>query len=223
MKAKLKDDKQALTEAKLEERLSKGKLSTDDLKLFEDDELRFLGPFMTKKLNELKGVEFDDFCEKVEAITPVDTKNQIWYRTHNTILSTIARLMQDYGRMPAPYEIAHEAQLSSNSVEKHLSEYAKNKKHADTKDRFEFMTSKVLARVFKYAVNGDMRAAKLYFDVVGNLGTNGSSIVNTQNNYIQINQFKLSQETVQQLTPEQLEQVEIVLKQVVNKPLEARQ
>jgi hypothetical protein len=211
--------KQQETEMKIQEMLGKGKLRKEDIKLFEDDQLKHLGPFFTKKLNELKGDAFDDFYDKIEAIVPHDTKNQLWERTHNNIVSAISTFMQDNGRMPSPFEIANKAELSVYSVKKHLKDYSKDDRYLNTIHRFEFMTSKVLAKVFKFAVNGDMRAAKLYFDVVGSLSGNSISntLVNTQNNYIQINQLKLSQEIIQQLNEDQLGQIESVLKNVVPK------
>ena len=55
--------------------------------------------------------------------------------------------------------------------------------------QFKFMTSKVLARIFHFAVNGDVAAAKLYFSVMGNLNNGQSSnntLIQNQNNFIQI-------------------------------------
>jgi hypothetical protein len=83
------------------------------------------------------------------------------------------------------------------------------------------MTLKVLAKVFQFAVNGDTGAAKLYFNVMGCLNngqsTNGTLIQN-QNNYIQINGTVLSQETIKNLNPEQLYTIESIWKTVLPNP-----
>ncbi|MEX1187610.1 MAG: hypothetical protein WED33_00020 [Bacteroidia bacterium] len=63
------------------------------------------------------------------------------------------------------------------------------------------MASKVLAKVFNFAVNGDMVAPKLYFSVMGAIdkGQNSkNTLMQNQNNYIQINGTVLSQESVRQ-------------------------
>ena len=61
------------------------------------------------------------------------------------------------------------------------------------------MTSKVLGKVFYFAVNGDVRACKLYLEFMGNMnGLTGNTTINTQNNFIQINGTVLSQETIKQ-------------------------
>ena len=60
-----------------------------------------------------------------------------------------------------------------------------------------------------------MRAAKLYFDVTGNLSKPEpeNTPIKTQNNYIQINGMILSQENIKNLLPEQVLQIEGILKQ----------
>jgi hypothetical protein len=77
------------------------------------------------------------------------------------------------------------------------------------------MTSKLLAKVYQFAVNGDTAAAKLYFNVMGflNNGQNtNNTLVQNQNNFIQINGILLNQETIKQLDPEQLNAIETILK-----------
>jgi hypothetical protein len=74
------------------------------------------------------------------------------------------------------------------------------------------MAPKMLAKVFKFASKGDMRAARLYFEMVGVLNTQQSNaVVNEQNNYIQINNTILSQANLKQLTAEQLNQIESII------------
>lgn len=123
--------------------------------------------------------------------------------------------MNEYGSMPSKNQIAAKTELSRQTVHKHLKEYTSDPRFLEQIEQFRFMTSKVLAKVYQFAINGDMRAAKLYFEVVGNLSAN-PTVVNTQNNYIQINEFKLTQESIKQLKPEQLQRVEDLLKQMVS-------
>jgi len=74
------------------------------------------------------------------------------------------------------------------------------------------MSHNILANVFKYAVKGDMKAARLYLEMVGAINKpQNNSVVNQQNNYIQINNTILSQENLKQLTAEQLNQIESII------------
>ena|GEM_PF-3903188 len=72
----------------------------------------------------------------------------------------------------------------------------------------------ITAKVFTYAVNGDIAAAKLYFNIIGYSAEPNNVL--TQNNYIQINNTVLSQKDIAKLTPEKLE----ILEQVLNSTTE---
>jgi uncharacterized protein YbaP (TraB family) len=60
-----------------------------------------------------------------------------------------------------------------------------------------------------------MKAARLFLETSSDKQSHTS--IGQQNNYIQINQFKLSQEVIKQLSTDQLKQIENVLQEVVSK------
>ena len=125
--------------------------------------------------------------------------------------------MEDYGKMPTKNQISEEAGLSRQTISKHLKDYQSHPLYAEEMRKFKFMADRVLAKVYKIAVsNSDVKAARLYFEVLGCLGNQSglNTTINTQNNFIQINQTKLSQETIRQLNPDQLLQMEEILKTV---------
>jgi hypothetical protein len=60
---------------------------------------------------------------------------------------------------------------------------------------------------------GDIGAAKLYFNVMGHLQpTPSNTLIQYQNNYIQINVTILSQESIKSLISEKLNSIECFLK-----------
>lgn len=188
-------------------------------KLLNFKQKQVLGQVLTKKLNELKSDDRDDFLEKIEEIIPTDTKNQLWESNHYQIISAMTKYIEEYGRMPTKNRISEDTGLSRQTIHKHLKDYSEHPLFAEQLKQFRFIADRVLTKVIKAASLGDMKAARLYFDVMGNFGNQfgGNTTINTQNNYIQINQTKLSQEIVKQLSPEQLNQIEAVL-QTVSKP-----
>jgi hypothetical protein len=201
------------TDAKIKKALSLEQITHKDLEDFSEKESDSLMELLTEKFNELKGAERDRFYQKIEPITGEGTKNQIWESNHNQITWAISALMQEYGRMPTNTEIAIKTELSRQTVHKHIKEYKTHSLFLETREQFEFLSSKVLSKVFTFAVNGDMRAAKLYFDMVGGAGkTSNSTSIQNQNNYIQINGTVLNQETIKKLKPEQLNLIEEILK-----------
>jgi hypothetical protein len=61
------------------------------------------------------------------------------------------------------------------------------------------------------AIQGDIKVAMLYFNVIGDDVANKPKIC-TQNNYIQINGMVLSQDLIKQLAPDELMQTEEIIK-----------
>lgn len=215
MKAKKGLQKFTKTDTKINQILSLEQITPKDLELLSEKESSRLMEILTERFNELKGTERDKFYKKIEPITSNTTKNQLWEYNHNQITWAISTLMQEYGRMPTKTEIATKTELSRQTVHKHLEEYATHPQFLGQIEQFKFMTSKVLAKVFQFAVNGDTAAAKLYFNVMGfmNNGQNqNNTLIQNQNNYIQINGTVLSQETIKYLNPEQLNTIETILK-----------
>jgi len=186
-------------------------INKSDLEILENEEITEFYKRVTDKFNSTKSDENAFFLKKIWNITDSETKNKIWEINHNTITATISELMQDYGRMPTASEIAIKSELSRQTVTKHLKQYAKEPQYNEIVEQFKFMTSKVLAKVFKFAVNGDMTAAKLYFNVVGALDRGNNTFIQNNNNYIQINGMVFNNEKLKALKPEQLKSIETIL------------
>lgn len=201
-------------DAKINKVLSLAQITHSDIEQLSEAESDRLMEILVENLNKLKGTEKEMFCEKIEPITPDTVKNQLWEYNHSQITWAISTLMQEYGRMPSKTEIATKTELSRQTIHKHLKEYTNHPQYLGQIEQFRFMTSKVLAKVFHFAVNGDTGAAKLYFNVMGfmnNGQTPNNTLIQNQNNYIQINGTVLSQETIEQLSPEQINSIEKVL------------
>ncbi|MBK7798504.1 MAG: hypothetical protein KA251_02540 [Saprospiraceae bacterium] len=219
MKAKNGLQKFTKTEAKINKILSLKQITPSDLKTLNKAEELRLREILTETFNKFKGTERDNFYKKIELIIPDTTKNQLWEINHNKITAAISNLMQEYGRMPSKQEIATKTDLSRQTIHKHLKEYTNHPQYLEQIEQFRFMTSKVLAKVFQFAVNGDIGAAKLYFNFMGfmkNGQTPNNTLIQNQNNYIQINGTVLSQETLNLLNSEQLEHIEKAMNLAIN-------
>ena len=121
--------------------------------------------------------------------------------------------------MPSKNEIALETDLSRQTIHKHLKEYAQHPQYVQQAEQFRLMTTKVLAKVLQLALNGNIKAAKLYLNTVGEVNNKQLSthtLIQNQHNYIQINGTKLSQETIQYLNAEQLNTIENIVKTTVS-------
>jgi hypothetical protein len=114
--------------------------------------------------------------------------------------------------MPPKFVIARETGLSRQTVAKHLTDYKTHPQYLAEMEQFKYMAPKILAGVCKLACNGDVKAARLYFEMVGAINKKQpNTVINKQNNYIQINNTILSQENLNQLSKEQLNQIEHII------------
>jgi len=188
------------------------KITPEDIEGFTKPERDYIAANATEKLQQLKGQERDNFISKIELVVPVNTKNQMWEYNHFVISGAISKFMREYGIMPDQSTIAEETGLSRQTVAKHLKEYKTHPAYAAQLEQFKFMAPKIMAKVFKFAVNGDVKAARLYFEMVGAINKQQPDmVVNKQNNYIQINNTILSQENLSHLSAEQLNQIESII------------
>ncbi|MDB5087531.1 MAG: hypothetical protein JWR09_1525 [Mucilaginibacter sp.] len=200
------------TKKKVDNLFALQKITLTDIEDFNKMERDYLAATATEMLNQLKGEERDNFISKIEQIIPANTKNQFWEHNHFLIGRAINKLMREYGFMPSKSAIAEETGLSRQTVTKHLKDYKTNPEYLAEIEQFKFMAPKVLGTVFKFATNGDVKAARLYFEMIGAINKQRSNtVVNEQTNYIQINNTILSQENLKQLSVEQLNQIECIV------------
>lgn len=188
------------------------KITLTDIEDLTKSERDYLGTVSTEMLQHLKGQERDNFINKIAQIIPASTNDQIWEHNHFIIGRAITKLISQYGAMPPKYVIAEETGLSRQTVARHLTAYKTHPEYMAEMEQFKFMATKILASVFKLASNGDIKAARLYFEMVGAVNKQRpNTVVNEQNNYIQINNTILSQENLKNLSAEQLNQIEHII------------
>ncbi|AYL95820.1 hypothetical protein [Mucilaginibacter celer] len=191
------------------------KITKADIEGFNEAERESLGDITNQALKHLKGEERDDFLNKIEPIITPATNEQIWEYNHLVIGRAIAKLMGQYGSMPTKYAIAYETGLSRQTVAKHLTGYKTHPQYLAEMEQFKYMVPKILATICKLAYDGDIRAARLYFEIVGATNQQQTkTVINEQNNnYIQINNTILSQENLNRLSKEQLYQIERIVRE----------
>jgi hypothetical protein len=210
-------------ELKINDVLSLEKITHKVVESLSKTEKEYLMTVFDDKITSLKGIELDEFLKKVDSITSPITKNQLWESNHIRITVAIANFIKDYGRMPSKTEIAASTEISRQTVHKHFKEYLNHPYYLEHIEQFSFMTSKLLAKIFQFALNGNIGAAKLYFSVMresSNLQFQNNTLIQNQNNYIQINGTILSQEAIENLNPEQLKMIEGIVKAALPKSKE---
>jgi len=197
---------------KIRSLLARQKITPKDIEGFTPVERQCLERAATKTLARLTGEARDSFLDKIDLILPASTKSALWEHNHAIISNAISNFMRQHGLMPTKNAIAEQTGLSRQTVAKHFAAYRTHPEFAAEMEQFKFMAHNLLGNVFKYAAGGDMKAARLYLEMVGALNKHpAGTVVNAQNNYIQINNTILSQENLKQLSAEQLAQIENIV------------
>jgi hypothetical protein len=90
-------------------------------------------------------------------------------------------------------------------------------------EKFKMLNPNLLSTLYNMGQQGDLKAAKLFFDRTDAPEKNNTAnqnytetglvrVIENQHNYIQVNQTRLSQEEIQKLPPERLKQIEELLR-----------
>lgn len=183
---------------------------------------------INEKALTLKGVEKDKFFIQIDELMTKEPRNVLWENNNQSIVCGITDFINKYGRMATPGELATKTGLSRTTVHKHLQEYIHHPLYLEQAEQLKFMTQTLLAKIFSFANSGDMQAAKLFlkamgtFDnpaqtnkiinVVAELGSKQkNTMIQNQNNFIQINNTVLSQDKIKELSPDQLKQIEVII------------
>ena len=200
------------TKQKADRLLTLNKITAKDLEGLDQAERDYIAETCTQTVQALSGIERDKFLDKIALIITPNTNAGIWEHNHAVISSAIAGYIQQYGSMPNKSTIADQTGISRATVGKHIAAYKNHPEFTAQMEQFQFIAPKVLANVFKYALKGDMKAARLYFEMVGAPNQQANhKVTGTQNNYIQINNTILSQDNLKQLSTEQLNQIESIV------------
>ena len=167
------------------------------------------------KIPDYHGEELDRYIEQTSALLD---KNEIWEFNHSKIAVIIERYVRETGNIPTTANIASRTKLTRTTVKKHLAAFNTSPNLSDQTNSMAIMMPRVMGNVLKQALKGDLKASKIYIDAHKQKDAPGATVIN-QNNYIQINNTIINQQLIEQLKPEQLKKIELIItgKDVCNK------
>ena len=99
--------------------------------------------------------------------TSTEDRNPTWEANHVLIIEAMDKLMRDNERWPTKVEIIEACGLSRATVYKHLAAMNLAELLGEALDELKFMSGKVLAKLCENAMDGDIRAARLTFELMG--------------------------------------------------------
>jgi hypothetical protein len=198
-------------------KLPEGAVTEEEYNRMEPHKKRYYLNQQRQQINHLD-TERERLLAHMEDISDEDSKNRTWENNHRTITYCIAQSVYNYGRMPTQNEIAKQTLLSRKTVQKHLSEYHTHPLFGQHLEYFQFMGHRVMGSLLKLCMEGNVQAIKTYIDLMQKLPgakmamPQGNTFINNnQHNYMQVNNTVLNQQVIQQLSPEQLKQIEAII------------
>lgn len=195
-------------EQKTMELFAQEKITYDDIQGLTKEQIDHFQKTTTEKLNNARGEELDKLRDKIDPILSQQTKNDLWENNHRKIIQEVSNFINEHGRMPLKVDLAQRLGLSRQTLNKHFKEYKDSPQYIDHMETFRFMTEKLIAKMFQFALHGDVKAGRLYIDMVGHMG---NTSIKSQTNYIQVNNLIISEEKLKTLNPDQLKKIKEIL------------
>ncbi|MBL7766985.1 MAG: hypothetical protein JNJ58_12865 [Chitinophagaceae bacterium] len=127
-----------------------------------------------------------------------------------SIMRAIRDTANNQNKIPNQTEIARITGLSRTTIAKHMTDVYKDREYNELKQSSAVLLPRVIARLYTLGMEGNVKALKVFLDF--HKQDTGTTFIKGQNNYIQINETVLSQETIRQLNTEQINAIECILR-----------
>jgi len=144
--------------------------------------------------------------------------NKIWENNHTAIVRAISILMNEHGRVPGTAEIAAQTELSRQTVAKHLETFTSHPLYREEIEQFRSQSKDVLAIVSNHALNGNMKAIKLYLHIVTEMNAHPDQKPLEYECCLLVNRTKFDQAKIDRLTQQQRDEIFNIVRPDYKKP-----
>lgn len=191
--------------------IEEGKLNVDEIFNLTEEERKRVATVLTCGYLTLGGEDRQKLTENVELVLSKESRNEIWERNHYCVLNQIHWQTIQSGQIPTIKDIAEQTGLSRVTVTKHLKEYYDSDTYKEKELAMKFLREKLLTKIYSFAYDGNMRAAKIFMDCTS---VDTQQVKNQQNNFIQINGVTITAEQLKTLPKEKQIQVKEIIRLV---------
>lgn len=187
------------------------------------EEFNKFGSWIVDKLNEgISATEkepevVDKYYKRLELFYSIarpdlieETRRTRWQLNRSLIETTIHNSIVSKNRLPTHSEIVIATGLSRVTVAKHFKEGLKADNYKEELEGYRLMSLKVLNAMYKIAMErNDLKAMRTFLDYF----KDGPTSIKQQNNYLQFNNTRIDEVTVNELPEEARIQIESIIKQ----------
>jgi DNA-binding phage protein len=151
--------------------------------------------------------EFYLITEGINSNSFVKLKNATYEMNHSIITTCIHNHILEQRCFPTMFKIREETGISRTTIYKHLDDGLKSKFNKLVNGKVELMTTKAMEKLYLIGVqDNNVTALKNFIELSGATAKN-----NTTNNYIQINNLKISNDEFNQLPSETILEIETLI------------
>ena len=145
------------------------RISKKDLENLTRVETDYLYEQISRTYYSLEGEERELFTRKIRPLLAGRSNKEAWEHNHWQVNSAIEKLVDETGAMPSHSALARETGLSRQTIIKHLKGYGSQPALRPEVEQLKNMAPTVLSKIYELACTGDMKAARLYFEIIGSL------------------------------------------------------
>ena len=166
--------------------LEKESINHDDLNQLSSVELKRFHSKCNRIMAKLKGRDRDVFTKKLWGILSEESKNIMWVNNHEMIKNALHNSIKKDGFFPDSTRLKELTGLSRQTIYKHLKTFNNSELHNEYKDACKVLESNVIQLVYQLAMNGDLKACKLFLELSGAINRmNPSTYIDKQQNNIE--------------------------------------
>jgi len=137
-----------------------------------------------------------------------------WQINKEKIERAIRKHILDYNRLPSNNEIESRTGLSRQTVYKHIKEGTGADYYTEDFNQLKLLRTSVLSSLYTIGLEDrNVKALKVFLDYTGGAPNTTPTTIKQQNNYLQINNTRIDEVTVNSLPEEARLQIEGIIKQ----------
>lgn len=137
-----------------------------------------------------------------------------WQVNRLTIESVIHEYITECNRLPTQNELHSKTGLSRPTISKHLKEGLNSPSMREELESYRIMTPKVLNALYKLGMcRNDTKAMKIFLDY---FKEQGPTNIREQNNYIQVNNTRIDEVTIEGLPNDAKSEIESIIRRYLN-------
>jgi predicted transcriptional regulator len=166
------------------------------------------------KFEYLNYSNMEEPIKNQQELKELNENDSAWEENHDKIVACIRQLNSFSGR-PTISRIARDTGLTRATIYKHLNEFQTHQVFKGSTKVHRLMMSELMTHLCGSALCGDVKAARLYFEVMGVIKTGknvNTNILNQNSNAITVNGNVFTEEMVHNLSPENLSELEKFVK-----------